>query len=258
MQNYLDEHWKTVKIILRYLKGTVNHGLTLKNCTNINLFGFAYADWATDPDDRRSTCGYCIYIGKNLISWCSKKQTTISRSSTETEYKSVANAIAELQWIKSLLSEFRINITKKATIWCDNLSTVSLTANPILHARTKHIELNLYFVREKVLQEIVEVNHLPSTYQRADIFTKALSVKNFLRLKQELNVDDCSNQQLKLDLRLISYLGSMTCKIEKAWTKSKLPAVNLLKTLNLKTGFKFRIRSDVSCCYTTTSYHHKL
>lgn len=107
----------------------------------------------------------------------------------------MANATAELLWIKSLLSELQINITSKTVLRCDNLSIVSLTANPVLHGRSKHIELDLHFVREKVLQGIIEVNHLPNTYQRADILTKALSAKCFLRLKQELNVEDCTNQQ---------------------------------------------------------------
>lgn len=92
MQNPLSEHWKAVKWILRYLKGTIDHGLTLKHCTNLSLFGFADAYWGTDPDDRRSTSGYCIYFGSNPVSWCSKKQTTVSRSSTEAEFRSVASA----------------------------------------------------------------------------------------------------------------------------------------------------------------------
>ena len=163
MQKPLDQHWKAVKRILWYLKGTLDYGFLLKKGKHLNITGYADADWATDLDDRRSTTGYYIYIGENPVSWCSKKQNTISKSSTEAEYRSVASATAEVMWIQSLMHELQINTNNKPTVWCDNLSTVSLTANPVLHARSKHIELDLYFVREKVLQGIIEVNHLPST-----------------------------------------------------------------------------------------------
>lgn len=96
MQNPLDEHWKAVKRILRYLKSTTNHSLILKSCINLNLYGFADSDWAADHVDRRSTTGYCIYLFQNPISWCSKKQSTISRSSNELEFRSVASAAAEI------------------------------------------------------------------------------------------------------------------------------------------------------------------
>lgn len=101
---------------------------------------------------------------KNPVSWCSKKQSTISRSSTEAEYRSVANATVDIMWIESLLSELRIKTINKTTIWCDDLSIVSLTANPILYSRTKKRELDLYLVRGQVLKGKLQVNHLPNTY----------------------------------------------------------------------------------------------
>ncbi|RVW17358.1 Retrovirus-related Pol polyprotein from transposon RE2 [Vitis vinifera] len=112
-------------------------------------------------DDKRSTAGFCIYLGSNLIAWHSKKQYTISRSSTEAEYRNLANLVLELTWIQSLLTKLRIHVPKSPVIWCDNLSIVKLAANPILHARTKHMKLDLYFVRERVLQKQVEVRHVP-------------------------------------------------------------------------------------------------
>lgn len=98
MQNPMDIHWKAIKRVLCYLKGTVNYGLRLKTGQHLHITGYADADWTSDPDDRRSTSGYCIYFGQSLISWCSKKQPTISRSNTKVEYRSIANATAEIKW----------------------------------------------------------------------------------------------------------------------------------------------------------------
>ena len=104
-----------------------------------------------------------MFLGCNPISWCSKKQTTISRSSTEAEFRSLASTVAEVIWIQSLLAEMSIRIPRIPEVWCDNLSTVQLAANPILHARTKHVELDLYFVRKKVAQPKLEVKHVPAS-----------------------------------------------------------------------------------------------
>jgi hypothetical protein len=101
-------HWTAVKRILRYLKHTLFYGLFIRRQSSPQLHAYSDADWAGCPDDRRSTGGYCIYLGSNLISWSSRKQATVSRSSTEAEYRSLANATAELQWLQSLLKELGI------------------------------------------------------------------------------------------------------------------------------------------------------
>lgn len=85
-----------MKRILRYLKATINYGLHIKASNNYNLTGYADADWASDSDDKKSTTEYCIFMGNNIVSWCSKKQSTISRSSAKAEYRSVANATSEI------------------------------------------------------------------------------------------------------------------------------------------------------------------
>jgi hypothetical protein len=105
MSEPTDEHWQMVKRILRYIKGTLSHGLTFQSCSHLALHAYSDADWAGCPDDRRSTTGFAVYLGSNLISWSSKKQPTVSRSSTEAEYKSLAVTAAELTWISSLLKE---------------------------------------------------------------------------------------------------------------------------------------------------------
>ncbi|PON33819.1 hypothetical protein PanWU01x14_349640, partial [Parasponia andersonii] len=123
--------------------------------------------------DKRSTSGFCIYLGLNLVSWHSKKQRTISRSSTKAEYGSLVS------WIQALLSERHIGNSKVPTIWYDNLSTVFLSANLVQHAKTNHIDLDLYFVREKVVSRQLEVKHLPLQDQTTDILTKVISSSRF-------------------------------------------------------------------------------
>ncbi|MCH80541.1 retrovirus-related Pol polyprotein from transposon TNT 1-94, partial [Trifolium medium] len=151
----LEEHWKAVKRIRRYLKGTIHHGLLIKPAPTgapMALVGFCDADWESNPDDRRSTSGAYIYLGPNLVSWWAKKQTLVARSSAEAEYRSLAQVSAEILWMQSLLKELKIPI-KVPQIFCDNPSAVSLAHNPVLHSRTKHMELDIFFVREKVMNK---------------------------------------------------------------------------------------------------------
>lgn len=202
MQAPLESHWQVVKRILRYLSGTFDYGIYLKkDSATLPLIGFSDADWASYPDDRHSTSGFCVFLGSNLVSWHSKKQHIVSRSSTEAEYRSLANLVAEMTWIKALLEELQVSCSKRPVIWCDNLSTVLLSANPVQHARTKHIELDIYFVREKVVRGEIEVRHVPAQDQVADILTKAISSARFNELRSKLKVESLSNSSLRGDVR---------------------------------------------------------
>ncbi|MCH80902.1 retrovirus-related Pol polyprotein from transposon TNT 1-94, partial [Trifolium medium] len=192
LSNPLEEHWKAVKRILRYLSGTLHHGLLIQAAPigkPLSLIGFCDADWASDPDDRRSTSGACIYVGPNLVSWWSKKQSLVARSSAEAEYRSLATLSSEILWLQSLLTELKCQFyTPK--ILCDNLSIVSLAHNPTLHHRTKHMELDIFFVREKVLSKNLVVSHVPAQDQWADVLTKPLSAVKFCNLRSKLRVFD--------------------------------------------------------------------
>lgn len=188
LQNPIDKHMASVKRILRYIQYTQNNGLLIKKSSSILLSAFLDADWAGCGDDRRSTNGFAIFFGSNLISWSSKKQATVARSNTEAEYKSLANATTELIWIQSLLKELGVYQRRAPCLWCDNLGAMYLTANPIFHARKKHIEVDYHFVREQVAAKALEVRFVSTTDQIADIFTKALGKESFKRLCYNLNL----------------------------------------------------------------------
>ena len=180
-------HWTARKWVLRYLKGTPNHGLKFTKGP-LRLEAFCDSDWAGNPDDRRSTTGFGIYFGSCLISWCAKKQTIVSRSSTEAEYRALAMTTVEVYWLRMLFRELKIPLSTVPTIWCDNIGALALASNPVYHARTKHIEVDYHFVREKVINKDISVRYLSTHDQIVDIFTKGLSSFRFMFLLDKLMV----------------------------------------------------------------------
>jgi histone deacetylase 1/2 len=181
-------HWTEVKRILRYIRGTVKVGLTFQRSRSPLLSAFSDADWAGSLDDRRSTGGFAIFVGPNLVSWSARKQDTVSRSSTEAEYKALANATTEMIWVEKLLDELGVRLKSKPCLWCDNLGANYLSANPVFHARTKHIEIDFHFVRERVAKNLLAIKFISSKDQVADGFTKALPVKKLEEFKRNLNL----------------------------------------------------------------------
>lgn len=182
------QHLTALKRIIRYLEDTKTYGLQLYKSSVDSLTAYSDADWASCPDTRRSTSDYCVYLEDNLISWSSKRQQTVSRSNAEAEYRGVANTLAEICWLQNLLLELYVPITKATLIFCDNVSSVYLFSNPVKHQRTKHVELDLYFVRKKVALGEVKVLHAPSAFQYADIFTKGLPSSLFNSFRDSLTV----------------------------------------------------------------------
>lgn len=182
------DHWTAVKRILRYLRYTLHHGLKISKSPSLLVSAFTDADWAGDIDDRRSTGGFAVFLGSNLVSWSAHKQPTVSRSSTEAEYKAIANATAELMWIQSLLKELKISCPPTARIWCDNIGATYLTANPVFHGRVKHVEIDFHFVRERVARKLLDVRVISTNDQIADGFTKALTKKKMDLFRDNLNL----------------------------------------------------------------------
>ncbi|PKU80641.1 Retrovirus-related Pol polyprotein from transposon TNT 1-94 [Dendrobium catenatum] len=187
MHHPLNLHFQILKRILRYLNGTLHYGLPILR-GDMKLTAYSDADWAGDKQDRKSTTGFCIFLGNTLISWSSKKQHTIARSSTESEYRSLTAAATEIVWLRRLLQDFQFPSMSPTTLFCDNISAMSLANNPVFHARTKHIEIDYHYIRECIKSNIIKVHHLYTTDQTADVFTKGLSTAQFQALRTKLTL----------------------------------------------------------------------
>jgi hypothetical protein len=143
-------------------------GLKFQKSQSSILSDFSNVDWFECSDDCKSTSGFAVFFGSNLISWCAKKQPIISRSSTEAEYKAMATATAELMWLQSLVKELHISCPKMARLWCDNMGAKYLSCDPVFHGRMKHIEVDYHFVRDQVVQQLLDVRFISTNDQLAD------------------------------------------------------------------------------------------
>uniref|UniRef100_A0A2N9J2F8 Integrase catalytic domain-containing protein n=1 Tax=Fagus sylvatica TaxID=28930 RepID=A0A2N9J2F8_FAGSY len=181
-------HYAAVLRILRYLKGTLFHGLHFSSQSSLTLQAYSDADWAGDPTDRRSTTGYCFLLGDSLISWRSKKQSVVARSSTEAEYRALADTTAELLWLRWLLQDLGIDCSTAVPIHCDNRSAIQIAHNDVFHKRTKHIEIDCHFVRHHLLQGTLQLRSVSSQDQLADIFTKPMPPGRFRDLISKLKL----------------------------------------------------------------------
>ncbi|XP_035845798.1 uncharacterized mitochondrial protein AtMg00810-like [Helianthus annuus] len=188
LQSPTVSHFQSVKRILRYVKGTIAFGLCFSKPTTTKLVGYSDADWARCIETRRSTYGYSIYLGGNLVSWSAKKQPTVSRSSCESEYRAMANTAAEIIWLTHLLRELHALPVDRPTLLCDNKSAIFLSQNPVSHKRAKHIDIDYHFVRELVSSGQLHTKFVPSNLQVADIFTKSLPKPLFEKFRGLLRV----------------------------------------------------------------------
>ncbi|RVW74532.1 Retrovirus-related Pol polyprotein from transposon RE2 [Vitis vinifera] len=174
LQSPCDSHWDAVIRILRYIKSTPGQGVLYENRGYTQVVGYTDANWVDSLTDRYSTSGYCVFIGGNLISWKSKKQDVVARSSVEAEYRAMALATCELICLKHLLRELRFGKDEQMKLICDNQATLHIASDPVFHERTKHIEVDYHFIREKIASGCVTTSFVNSNDQPTDIFTKSL------------------------------------------------------------------------------------
>ena len=181
-----------MKRILRYLAHTPTLGLWYPKGSEFDLVGFSGADYAGDKVDRKSTSGTCHFLGRSLVCWSSKKQNCVSLSTAESEYIAAGSCCAQLLWMKQTLKDYGIHL-KQVSLYCDNESAIKIANNPVQHSKTKHIEIRHHFLRDHVVKEDIDIIHVNTEEQLADIFTKPLDEKRFCKLRCELNILESSN-----------------------------------------------------------------
>ncbi|GKU95895.1 hypothetical protein SLEP1_g9193 [Rubroshorea leprosula] len=185
-------HLQTAKRILRYLCGTADFGLFYKKGDQTDLVGFTDSDYAGDLDDRKSTSGFVFMLRSSAISWSSKKQPIVTLSTTEAEYVAATSCAHQAIWLRRIMEELELNQHEATSIYCDNSSAIKLSRNPVLHGRSKHINVRYHFLRNLVEDGTIELIYCRTEDQVADIFTKSLKVADFSKLRKLLGV--CSMQ----------------------------------------------------------------
>ncbi|CAM8947776.1 unnamed protein product [Rhodiola kirilowii] len=182
-----ESHLLQVKRIIKYVSGTSDHSLWYTRDTSGCIVGYSDADWAGNIEDRKSTSGGCFFVGNNLVSWFSKKQNSISLSSTEAEYMAAGSCCAQMIWMKQMLKEVGLD-QNTMTLYCDNMSAISISKDPVQHSRTKHIDIRHHFIRELVEDKVISLIHMPTEKQLADILTKPLDAERFETLRSALGL----------------------------------------------------------------------
>ncbi|KAJ0478883.1 putative RNA-directed DNA polymerase [Helianthus annuus] len=188
------EHMEALMRIIRYLKGTPGRGIVFKNNGHLDVKAFTDADWAGNPNDRSSTAGFFTLVGGNLVTWRSKKQKVVSLSSAESEFRGIVKGITEILWLKKLMNEIGFPLKLPTQLMCDNKAAIKISENPVQHDRTKHVEIDRHFIKEKIEDGTVELPFIRSEEQLADILTKAVATKTFEVMLCKLGIGDPTTQ----------------------------------------------------------------
>ncbi|KAK2989971.1 hypothetical protein RJ640_004134 [Escallonia rubra] len=193
MENPTEKHMLAAKRIFRYLQGTRDFGLFYKKSKKLDFFGFTDSDYAGDQDDRRSTSGYVFMLGTGAVSWSSKKQSIVTLSTTEAEFVAATACACQAIWLRRILEELQFKQTGATIVFCDNNSAIKLSKNPVLHGRSKHIDVKYYFLRDLSIDGTIDVKYCRSEAQVADIFTKPLRFLPFQKLRRLLGMCTLEN-----------------------------------------------------------------
>lgn len=188
MQKPTTVHMQAAKRVLRYLLNNPGQGILLASNSAAQLTAYCDIDWASCPTSRKSTTGYCVLFGSSPISWKTEKQSIVARSTAEAEYRAMALTCCEVTWLSSLLKDIGLTNLPPTVMKSDNQAALSIAANPVLHERTKHIELDCHFIRDKIVEGSIVTEYVPSSHQLADILTKPLSVTQHNYLMSKLGV----------------------------------------------------------------------
>ncbi|KAM7485260.1 hypothetical protein LguiA_001269 [Lonicera macranthoides] len=183
-------HMEAALRVVRYLKNAPGQGLLFSSSNDFKIRAYCDSDWAGCPLTRRSTTGYCIFLGSSLISWRSKRQKTVSLSSAEAEYRAMTGTCCELAWLRYLLKDLGLADHESAFLYCDNKAALHIAANPVFHERTRHIEMDCHYIRDKIQDGSIITKHVNSKHQLADVFTKALGKENFVPMIHKLGLYD--------------------------------------------------------------------
>jgi hypothetical protein len=176
--------------VLRYLRGTSSQYLFYAHNSPLCLHAYSDATWASDPTDRRSVTGYCIFLGSSPLAWKSKKQSAVSRSSTEAELRALATTTSEIIWLRWLLADFGVSCDAPTPLLCDNTGAIQIAKDPVKHELTKHIGVDASFTRSHCHQNTIALQYVPSELQVADFFTKAQTREQHRLHMLKLNASD--------------------------------------------------------------------
>nr|KYP42345.1 Copia protein [Cajanus cajan] len=179
MHDPRERHMQAVEKILQYLKSSPRKGLLFKREDKLTMKIYIDADYAGSFTDRKSTSGYCMFLGDSLVTWRSKKQDRVSRSSAEAEFRALAQGMCEGLWMKIILDDLKVKVDNPMQLYCDNKSAMSIVHNPIQHDKTKHIKINRHFIKDNLDRGFVITTHVPTELQIADIFTKGFPQGRF-------------------------------------------------------------------------------
>ena len=187
MANPGSKHWEAGKKVVRYLKGTSGLALCF-DCTGDMITAFSDSDWAKDPSDRKSYSGYAVFVGKCLIAWKCKKQTSVALSTAEAEYMALALVVTEVIWLRNLLSDIGFPQNKPTTVFCDNNSAIHMANNDVIGPKTKHISIRHHFLRDMISDDSIVLEYVPTADNLADFMTKPLTGQKFHQFKKKLNL----------------------------------------------------------------------